>query len=133
MPVGYKTDTLGEAGDADPLMDHKSTSPDICPGATMGKGPGVFSKRTLDPPSVLALLDFFEKLFGLLFVLGIVGKLYRESPNGGEKTARRRPILHRYVAPRQLQPAGDDRRIEVTALFKYSMDFSMLPVGMDRP
>ena len=25
MPVGYKTDIFGEAGDADPMMDHKST------------------------------------------------------------------------------------------------------------
>src|SRR5512132_1882369 len=83
----------------------------FCRGATTGKGPGL-SQKNLDSLIVLALLDFFEKLFGLLFVLGIVGKLYGESPNGGEKAPRRRPILHRYVAPRQLQPAGDDRRIE---------------------
>ena len=38
--------------------------------------------------SALAVLDFFEKLFGLLFVLSIVGKLCGESPNGGEKTSR---------------------------------------------
>ena len=42
------------------------------PGGDDGQRPRPFSKRTLDPPSVLALLDFFEKLFGLLFVLGIV-------------------------------------------------------------
>src|SRR5262245_66686526 len=45
--------------------------------------------------SALAVLDFFEKLFGLLFVLSIVGKLCGESPNEGEKTSRYRPIFHR--------------------------------------
>src|SRR5262245_7848651 len=110
MLVGYTTG-IGEAGDADPMMDHKSTSPDICPGRRRETARR-FQKRTLDPPGVLARLDFFDKLFGLVFVLGIIGELYRQSPNRGEKAARRRPILHRYVAPRQLRPAGDDRRIE---------------------
>jgi hypothetical protein len=46
MPVGYKTDIFGEAGDADPMMDHKSTSPDICPGARTEKAPGLFKKNS---------------------------------------------------------------------------------------
>src|SRR5262245_63430749 len=82
----------------------------------MGKAPDLVQRENSDAPSVLAVLDFCEKLFGFLFVLGIVGKLYRESPNGGEKTSRRRPVLHRDVAPRQFQTAGDDRRIESHSL-----------------
>jgi hypothetical protein len=45
MPLGLNTDIFGEAGDADPMLDHKSTSPDICPGASMGKGPAFFQKE----------------------------------------------------------------------------------------
>jgi hypothetical protein len=34
---------------------------------------------------------------------------------------------------RQLQPAGDDRRIESDSFVQILDGFSMLPVGMDRP
>ena len=76
MPVGYKTDICSEARDADPMLDRKDTSPEVLPGATMEKGPGL-SKRTPDPLAVLAFLDFLDQLLGLFFMLGVVGELYR--------------------------------------------------------
>jgi hypothetical protein len=45
-PEGFATDILSEAGDADLMMDRKSISPDVLSGATMGKTPRPFSKRT---------------------------------------------------------------------------------------